>query len=148
MKPPPRKTEEEMTLKELREHKKIQEAEAEAEAMETEARQQSLDTRTDIQNRLTCGVEQDIRIVKCKIDDKKELYYKYDTEHDFVDELEDLYEELGKLLAKRDALRAYAFNMPMTTHTESRDWNFSHAYHEATNQYEDLRNANVEFYPF
>ena len=65
MKPPPRKTEEEMTLKELREHKKIQEAEAEAEAMETEARQQSLDTRTDIQNRLISGVEQDIRIVKC-----------------------------------------------------------------------------------
>jgi len=139
MKPPPRKTEEEMTMKELRAYKKLQEAEAEAEAMETEARQQSLDTRTDIQNRLIGIVEQDIRIVKCKIDDKKELYYKYDTEHDFVDELEKLYEELGELLAKRDGLRAYAFNMPMTTHTESRDWNFSHAYHEATNQYEDLR---------
>ena len=139
MKPPPRKTEEEMTLKELREHKKIQEAEAEAEAMETEARQQSLDTRTDVQNRLIGIVEQDIRIVKCKIDDKKELYYKYDTEHDFVDELEELYGELGKLLSKRDAIRAYAFNMPMTTHTESRDWNFSHSYHEATSQYEDLR---------
>ena len=148
MKPPPRKTEDEMTMKELREHKRIQEAEAEAEAMETEARQQSLDTRTDIQNRLIGIVEQDIRIVKCKIDDKKELYYKYDTEHDFVDELEELYGELGKLLAKRDGLRAYAFNMPMTTHTESRDWNFSHAYHEATNQYEDLRNADVKFYPF
>jgi len=139
MKPPPRKTEEEMTMKELRAYKKLQEAEAEAEAMETEARQQSLDTRTDIHNRLIGIVEQDIRIVKCKIDDKKELYYKYDTEHDFVDELEKLYEELGELLAKRDGLRAYAFNMPMTTHTESRDWNFSHAYHEATNQYEDLR---------
>ena len=128
-----------MTMKELRAYKKLQEAEAEAEAMETEARQQSLDTRTDIHNRLIGIVEQDIRIVKCKIDDKKELYYKYDTEHDFVDELEKLYEELGELLAKRDGLRAYAFNMPMTTHTESRDWNFSHAYHEATNQYEDLR---------
>ena len=73
MKPPPRKTEDEMTMKELRAYKKIQEAEAEAEAMETEARQQSLDTRTDIQNRLIIETEQDIRIVKCKIDDKKEL---------------------------------------------------------------------------
>ena len=139
MKLPPRKTEDEMTMKELREHRKIQEAEAEAEAMETEARQQSLDTRTDIQNRLISETEQDIRIVKCKIDDKKELYYKYDTEYDFYAELNGLYGELGELLAKRDAIRNYAVNMPMTTHTESRDWNFSHSYHEATNQYEDLR---------
>ena len=145
MKPPPKKTEEEMTMKELREHKKIQEAEAEAEAMETEARQQSLDTRTDIQNRLISETEQDIRIVKCKIDDKKELYYKYDTEYDFYAELNGLYEELGELIAKRNAIRAYAFNMPMTTHTESRDWNYSHAYHEATNQYEDLRNEECPF---
>ena len=139
MKAPPRKTEDEMTMKELRAYRKLQEAEAEAHTLETEARQQSLDYRTDIQNRLISETEQDIRIVKCKIDDKKELYYKYDTEHDFVDELEKLYEELGELLAKRDGLRAYAFNMPMTTHTESRDWNYSHSYHEATNQYEDLR---------
>ncbi len=148
MKPPPRKTEAEMTMKELREHKKSQEAEANTEAMETKARQQSLDTRTDIQNRLISDTEQDIRIVKCKIDDKKELYYKYDTEYDFYAELNGLYDELGTLLAKRDAIRNYAFNMPMTTHTESRDWNYSHSYHEATSQYEDLRNADVKFYPF
>jgi len=145
MKLPPRKTEDEMTMKELRAYKKLQEAEAEAEAMETEARQQSLDTRTDIQNRLISETEQDIRIVKCKIDDKKELYYKYDTEYDFYAELNGLYGELGELIAKRNAIRAYAFNMPMTTHTESRDWNFSHSYAEATSQYEDLRNEECPF---
>ena len=42
MKPPPRKTEDEMTMKELREYRKLQEAEAEADRIEAEARQNLL----------------------------------------------------------------------------------------------------------
>ena len=139
MKPPPRKTEEEMTMKELREHKKLKEAEAEADRIEEEEREKAIVGTTDVQNCLITEAERDIRIVKSKIDDMKERYYAYDSEYGYVNKLENLYAELATAEHKLQMIKLYPFNAPITTDTSNRnhDWH-KEMYHEATSQYENL----------
>ena len=115
MKPPPRKTEEEMTMKELREHKKLKEAEAEADRIEEEEREKAIVGTTDVQNCLITEAERDIRIVKSKIDDMKERYYAYDSEYGYVNKLENLYAELATAEHKLQMIRLYPFNAPIIT---------------------------------
>jgi hypothetical protein len=140
MKPPPKKKENEMNLKELREYRRLKEAEAEADRIEQEEREKAILRTTNIQNSLVTEAERDIRIVKSKIDDLKEEYYKYDTSYDFMDSLDKLYGELATAQHKLQMIRVYPFNAPITTDTSNRnhDW-YKEMYHEATNQYEDLR---------
>ena len=142
-KPPPPKKEEDMSLKELRELKKIREAEEEADRLEQEAREEALVKMTDIQNSLVAEAERDIRIVKSKIDDMKEQYRDFDKEYDFLPRLQKLYRSLARHEHRLSMIRVYPYNSPITTDTSNRnyDW-YSEAYHESTNQYEDLRDDN------
>ena len=144
MKPPPRKTEDEMTMKELREYRKLQEAEAEADRIEAEERANFLECTTRIQNSLIAEAERDIRICKSQIDDMKEDYHRYDDTHDFDDILTQHYQNLREAETRLIAIRNYPFNAPITTDTSNRnhDWD-RELYHEATNQYEDLREDNT-----
>ncbi len=150
MKPPPKKTESEMTMKELREHKKIQEAEAEANRIEQEQQDRAILRTTSIQNYLVETAERDIRIAKSKIDDAKERYYDFDHNYGFADKLEELYEELATAEHKLQMIRVYPFNAPITTDTSNRNHSwykngfYTEAYHEATSQYEDLRKDMIE----
>jgi len=150
MKPPPKKTEEEMTMKELREHKKIQEAEAEALRIEQEQQDRAILRTTSIQNYLVETAERDIRIAKSKIDDAKERYYDFDHNYGFADKLEELYEELATAEHKLQMIRLYPFNAPISTDTRNRNhcWYkggyFTEAYHEATSQYEKKYNLIVD----
>jgi hypothetical protein len=143
MKPPPPKKEEDMNLKELREYRRLKEAEAEADRLEKEARDEALIRMTEVQNYLIANVESDIRIVKHKIDDMKEEYRQFDNEADFAERLEKLYIELGDYENRLTMIKIYPYNSPITTDTSNRnpswfvsevnsDPNFSVGYEEDT----------------
>lgn len=121
MKPPPKKKRSELTVGELRDLEREEEAERQEWDRENEARIKSLDMRTEIQQALITQVERDIRICESRIDDMKEDYRDYSREHDFVDRLEELYGELGSLYGKRDAIKIRAFNDPLHTDTSNRN---------------------------
>ena len=121
MKPPPPKKEEDMSLKELRELKKIREAEEEADRLEQEAREEALVKMTDIQNSLVAEAERDIRIVKSKIDDMKENYRDFDKEYDFLPRLQKLYRSLARHEHRLSMIRTYPYNSPITTDTVNRN---------------------------
>lgn len=121
MKPPPKKKRSELTVGELRDLERKEEAERQEWDRENEARIKSLDMRTEIQQALITQVERDIRICESRIDDMKEDYRDYSREHDFVDRLEELYGELGSLYGKLDAIKIRAFNDPIHTDTSNRN---------------------------
>ena len=140
MKPPPRKTEDEMTMKELREYRKLKEAEAEADRIEAEARETCIVNLYEIQGSLIDSAKREIRIVKSKIDDMKERHHAYHSEYGYINKLEKLYVELATAEHNLQMIKLYPFNAPITTDTSNRnhDWD-KELYHEATSQYEDLR---------
>lgn len=140
MKPPPRKKRSELTVGELRDLERKEEAERQEWDRENEARIKSLDMRTEIQQTIIDNIERDIRICKSKIDDMKEDYRDYERSSTFVDELEELYGELGLLTSKRDVMKHFAFNELLQTDTSHRNpsWRtYQEEYCEATSQYDD-----------
>ena len=140
MKPPPQKPRSEMTIGEIRAIERKEEAERKEWDKKEAKRRMAITRMTEIQNSLVAETERDIRIVKSKIDDKKENYRDFDRTYDFANDLEKLYGELATAEHKLQMIRVYPFNAPITTDTSNRnhDW-CSEAYHEATSQYEDLR---------
>ena len=121
MKPPPRKKRDELTMRELRDLERREEAERQDWDRENEARIHSLDTRTEIQQTIIDNIERDIHICKHKIDDMKEDFRAYERSSTFVDDLEELYGELGVLVGKRDVVKHFGFNEPLQTDTSHRN---------------------------
>ena len=121
MKTPPRKKRDELTMRELRDLERREEAERQEWDRENEARIQSLDTRTEIQQTIIDNIERDIHICKHKIDDMKEDFRAYERSSTFVDDLEELYGELGVLVGKRDVVKHFGFNEPLQTDTSHRN---------------------------
>jgi len=139
MKIPPPKPKSEMTIGEIRAIERKEEAERKEWDKKEAKRRMAITRMTEIQNSLVAEAERDIRIVKSKIDDKKENYRDYDRTYDFANDLEKLYGELATAEHKLQMIRVYPFNAPITTDTSNRnhDW-YSEAYHKATSQYENL----------
>jgi|OM-RGC.v1.019748506 hypothetical protein len=121
MKTPPRKKRDELTMRELRDLERREEAERQDWDRENEARIHSLDTRTEIQQTIIDNIERDIHICKHKIDDMKEDFRAYERSSTFVDDLEELYGELGVLVGKRDVVKHFGFNEPLQTDTSHRN---------------------------
>jgi len=121
MKTPPRKKRDELTMRELRDLERREEPERQEWDRENEARIQSLDTRTEIQQTIIDNIERDIHICKHKIDDMKEDFRAYERSSTFVDDLEELYGELGVLVGKRDVVKHFGFNEPLQTDTSHRN---------------------------
>tara|TARA_R110001606_G_C15315613_1_gene644104 strand:+ start:465 stop:1004 length:540 start_codon:yes stop_codon:yes gene_type:complete len=121
MKTPPRKKRDELTMRELRDLERREEAERQDWDRENEARIHSLDTRTEIQQTIIDNIERDIHICKHKIDDMKEDFRAYERSSTFVDDLEELYGELGILVGKRDVVKHFGFNEPLQTDTSHRN---------------------------
>lgn len=121
MKPPPKKKRSELTVGELRDLERKEEVERQEWDRENEARIKSLDIRTEIQQTIIDNIERDIRICKSKIDDMKEDYRDYERSSTFIDELEELYGELGLLTSKRDVMKHFGFNEPLQTDTSHRN---------------------------
>jgi len=90
-------------------------------AMAEEAYQDALVLQTNIQNSMISSVESEIHIIKNKIDDKKEDFREFLDDSEFLDDLEGLYASLASLLNRRDTLRAYPYNAPITTNMSNRD---------------------------
>lgn len=117
----PRKKRSELTMRELRDLERREEAERQEWDRENEARIHSIDTRTEIQQTIIDNIERDIHICKHKIDDMKEDYRDYERSSTFVDYLEELYGELGMLTSKRDVMKHFGFNEPLQTNTSHRN---------------------------
>ena len=145
MKIPPSKPKSEMTIGEIRAIERKEEAERKEWDKKEAKRRMAITRMTEIQNSLVAEAERDIRIVKSKIDDKKENYRDFDRTYEFANDLEKLYGELATAEHKLQMIKVYPFNAPITTDTSNRnhDW-YSEMYHEATSQYENL--SDLETY--
>ena len=80
MKIPPPKPKSEMTIGEIRAIERKEEAERKEWDKKEAKRRMAITRMTEIQNSLVAEAERDIRIVKSKIDDKKENYREFESE--------------------------------------------------------------------
>ena len=122
------------------------EAEAEADRVESEARQNAIVNTTEAQNYLVAEAEREIRLHRSRIDDLKEQHYRWHDRSEFIDMLQTSYADLALAENYLRTIKMYAFNAPITTETSYRNYDWDkETYHEATSQYEDLRNEECPF---